>query len=221
MSISAIMSGKKPFGIDELGSSFASALAQRLKGPVTAEPSTAGLPPEELRAAQQKSAQLDKLEKALGGTVSYMAEEHGVKAASTMIALVMKRLGDGEINEGTLGEAFLDVARFVDANFGTDKGDNLLEHLNGSLNRSMNDFFDNGLSETFMVAPAGVSAASVAAQSVGGEGSVSISELYAESIKTLLEEARVPIAEQGRKNSPYTLAYEERAMQGALADFMV
>ncbi|MCC8193984.1 MAG: hypothetical protein LIP28_04995 [Deltaproteobacteria bacterium] len=164
----------------------------------------------------EKANQLQKLESALSGTVAYMANTHGEKAASVMVALVYKRLGEGEINELTLGNAFLDVTRFIDRNFGTGAGDAFMAHLNGSLNDSMNDFFDNGLNESFMVAPAsldgggGVDAAGMLEQ---------LAKEYTEAIKEMLEEARAK--PDAGAAAPYTDPARNEPLVGVLKDVVV
>lgn len=209
--------------IGAIGTSFAADVTRRVsqsKG-LDAE----SVQPETEAAAQleEKTAQLRKLESALGGTVAYMADKHGEKAASAMVAIVYKRLGDGEINEQTLGDAFLDVTRFIDANFGTSQGDNFMAHLNGSLNESLNEFFDNGLNETFMVAP---TSAEAGGQAVAGLLQ-QLTEQYAEGVKAMLEEARKKAQEEQAltdARSPlaaYAAPVGQSVMQGVMKDMMV
>ncbi|SBV91020.1 exported hypothetical protein [uncultured delta proteobacterium] len=213
-----------------IGSSFAYDLTRRVsqsQGLDSAQASRASavtptdaLADEQAAARAEKTGQLQKLESALSGTVAYMADKHGEKAASAMIALVYKRLGDGEINEESLGNAFLDVTRFIDANFGTGAGDNFMAHLNGSLNDSMNAFFDNGLSETFMVAP-------VSSGEGGAGGSVDaaslledIAQQYTDAIKEMLEEMRAN-PEQSGVAAAYGDPAHKEPMIGVMKDIVV
>lgn len=172
---------------------------------------------EQAAAQAEKTGQLQKLESALSGTVAYMAGTHGEKAASAMVALVYKRLGDGDIDEEALGNAFLDVTRFIDKNFGTGAGDNFMSHLNGSLNDSMNAFFDNGRNETFMVAPApsgeggGIDASSLLED---------ITKQYADAIKEMLEDARANPEENGIASAYADPAHKE-PMIGVMKDIVV
>lgn len=214
-----------------IGSSFAYDLTRRvsqsqgLDGVKTPQDPAAApadaLADEQAAARAEKTGQLQKLESALSGTVAYMADKHGEKAASAMIALVYKRLGDGEINEESLGNAFLDVTRFIDANFGTGAGDNFMAHLNGSLNDSMNAFFDNGLNETFMVAPAS------SGEGGGAGGGVDASSLleditkqYTDAIKEMLEEMRADPGESGVAAAYGDPAHKE-PMIGVMKDIVV
>ncbi|MDL2209555.1 hypothetical protein LJC26_01980 [Desulfovibrio sp. OttesenSCG-928-O18] len=208
--------------IGSVASSFASDLTRRISGSrgldASQEPVTDD--PELLAAQEAKTAQLQKLESALGSSVAYMANKHGEQAASAMIGIIYKRLGESEINEQTLGNALLDVTRFIDSNFGTDKGDDFMDHLNGNLNVAMNEFFDNGQNETFF--------ASSGLQGGGSGGSVSVegllqqlTEEYTESIKTMLEEARAKKPEEGSPLAAYAQDWEKGALQGVMKDLMV
>ena len=207
--------------IGAIGSSFAADVSRRISqvkgldaGAVQAENASPD--------ATEKTAQLQKLEKALGGTVAYMANKHGEKAASAMIGLVYKRLGEENITEQSLGNAFLDVTRFIDANFGTAEGDAFMAHLNSSLNDSLNEFFDNGLNETFMAVPTGAEG--------GGAGVAGLlqqlTEQYTDSVKAMLEEARKKAQEEQEQalESPfaaYTSTGRKNTMQGVLKDMLV
>ena len=208
--------------IGSVASSFATDLSRRISGSYGLKTSQEGVTeaPELLAAQEAKTAQLQKLESALGGSVSYMANKHGEQAASAMIGIVYKRLGEGEINEQTLGNALLDVTRFIDSNFGTDKGDEFMAHLNGNLNDAMNEFFDNGQNETFFAA---------SSLQGGGEGDTvsvegllqQLTEEYAKSIKTMLEEARAQKAEDGSPIAAYTQTLKPGALQGVMKDIVV
>ena len=227
MSINSLLAYSGNSGMGGIASSFASDVTRRISKTQGTEAATnvnaaEAVDTEQTAAQSEKTAQLQKLESALSGTVAYMAETHGEKAASALIGLVYKRIGNGEVNEESLGNAFLDVTRFIDKNFGTDKGDDFLDHLNGSLNDGMNAFFENGLNETFMVAPTGFEGG---AQTGADELLASASEQYTESIKTMLEEMRAKsLEDQPSANSPvaaYANPWRENMMQGILADVMV
>lgn len=203
-----------------IGSSFALDLARRVSQSKGLNVSPPEGDAEAAQALQEKTTQLQKLEKSLGGTVKYMADAHGERAASAMMGIAYKRLGDGEITEQTLGDAFLDVTKFIDANFGVSKGDAFMEHLNGSLNDSMNELFDNGLSEKFMA----VSSSSKGGGAVAGL-MAEVAEQYTESVKAMLEEARKKAHENtDLERSPiaaYAEPWRENALQGVLKDVMV
>ena len=209
--------------MDAVGSSFAYDLAKRisqgkgLDASQAAGDAAAAKDDGQASALAEKQGQLTKLESALAGTVSFMRNNHGDKAASAMVALVYKRIGNGEINEESLGNAFLDVTRFIDRNFGTGAGDAFMAHLNGTLNTSMNAFFDNGLSETFMVAPTSAE---------GGAGLDTSSMLediakqYTDAIKEMIEEARAR-PETGGPMAAYADPLQKEAMVGVMKDVLV
>ncbi|MDR2826264.1 MAG: hypothetical protein LBV76_05660 [Deltaproteobacteria bacterium] len=204
------LNGKTP--LQNIADSFAFDLSKRISGKNLAD-IQANSDQQADKAdgnGEEKQGQLHKLEQSLSSTVAYMAESHGEKAASAMIAIVYKRLGADEINEESLGNAFLDVTHFIDANFGTDKGDAFMAHLNGNLNQAMNEFFDNGLNETFMVAPASYTAGT---QTLPGadlhEQLEDIARDYTENVLSMLEEARV-------KQPAYAKAWQQPMLQGVL-----
>ena len=101
-------------------------------------------------------AERDALSGALSGSVRWVADKFGDAAATAVMGIVYKSIGDGPVTEDALGEGLLDALRFVDRQFGTASGDAFMAQLNGGgLNDALNDYFDNGLSERFMVAGAG------------------------------------------------------------------
>ncbi|WMW64331.1 hypothetical protein [Nitratidesulfovibrio liaohensis] len=101
-------------------------------------------------------AERDALSGALSGSVRWVADKFGDAAATAVMGIVYKSIGDGPVTEDALGEGLLNALRFVDRQFGTTSGDAFMAQLNGGgLNDALNDYFDNGLSERFMVAGAG------------------------------------------------------------------
>ncbi|EGY25257.1 hypothetical protein DA2_2413 [Desulfovibrio sp. A2] len=101
-------------------------------------------------------AERDALSGALSGSVRWVADNFGDAAATAVMGIVYKSIGDGPVTEDALGEGLLDALRFVDRQFGTASGDAFMAQLNGGgLNDALNDYFDNGLSERFLVAGAG------------------------------------------------------------------
>ena len=216
MAISSILNSN----IGNVASGFAFDVSRRIsqnKGLSVAE-NGKEIDAEVAAAQEEKLTQLQKLENALGATVSYMANTYGEQAASAMIGIMYKSLGDGEVNETTLGNALLDVVRFVDANFGFDKGDDFMAHLNGTLNDSLNAFFDNGQNETFFA---------VSSLGEGGGGGLDMQSMLEQltdqmkdDIMAMLEEARA----KPEPNSPaaaYGAVNEQNALQGVLKDVMV
>jgi hypothetical protein len=93
---------------------------------------------------------------ALSGSVRWVADTFGDAAATAVMGIVYKHIGDGPVTEEALGDGLLDALRFVDRQFGTASGDAFMAQLNGGgLNDALNDYFDNGLNERFLVAGAG------------------------------------------------------------------
>ncbi|CAK7010865.1 MAG: hypothetical protein DELT_02078 [Desulfovibrio sp.] len=214
MAITSILNSS----IGSVASSFASDISRRIsqsRGLSTVQ-TNAELDPEAAAAQEEKLGQLGKLESALSATVSYMADTYGEQAASAMIGIVYKSLGDGEINESTLGNALLDVVRFVDSNFGIDEGDSFMDHLNGSLNDSLNAFFDNGQNETFFAA------SSVSGGSGGGIDLQSmledVTDQMAKDIMAMLEEARANPEGASSPVAGYGAVEDRNALQGVLLD---
>ena len=173
--------------------------------------------------AAAHSANGKDLEAALSQTVSFMADTFGDKAASAMMGLVYKRIGEGQVTEENLGQAMLDVVKFVDTNFGTDKGDELIKHLNGTLNDSLNAYFDNGSNEEFL----GVTIAPSGGVSVNGTQLVatpSSSQNMGDAISSLLEQyadlrsAQNPMMGKGKKKPGYPGIMDNQDATGILVD---
>lgn len=200
-----------------VGSSFAYDLTRRISAQGKGLDAASATDDDAAAALAEKQSQLSSLESALAGTVSFMREKHGDRAASTMIGLVYKRLGDGDINEQTLGNTFLDVTRFIDKHFGIDAGNAFMDHLNGSLNEDMNAFFDNGLNEIFMAVTDGASGSGGGFDASGLLGDISME--YTNAIKQMIEEARATPEDNGLPGA-YGSAHSE-TMLGVMKDVMV
>lgn len=217
--------------MQDIGSSFAADLKGRIAGSnktllakdaEAAAESTAVQNPDTAVSEEKslKQSQLDSLESALSGTVRYMVEKHGDQAASAMIGLIYKAIGEEGVTERNLGEAFLDVTRFIDRNFGTAAGDDFLGHLNGSLNDSLNDFFENGLTEQFIAVTVGADG-----KPLGGTVKVdgvteALNELtreYAEAVQSMVEKMR----EETENGNAYGQADKQALPLGVLADLSV
>lgn len=100
-------------------------------------------------ASPKADAEAAALQNALAGTIDYVTQRHGAKAATAVMAIVMKRTGNGDVTEESLGNGLLDATRFLDRQFGTSAGDAFMDQMNGELNTSLNDYFDNGHNERF------------------------------------------------------------------------
>ncbi len=215
--------GHGVFHAGETAAVFASDITRRItpKSAVEAADSTDATDVSATAGQSAKAEQLQKLESSLADTISYMAKEHGEKAGTAAMALIYKRIGDGDVTEESLGNALLDVTRFIDGNFGTDSGDRFMEHLNGSLNESLNAYFENGQNETFFAVN-------------GPDGAISGTGLVlntaqdnarqaADSILSIIEAARKSMEESmKRPSNPYEamLQGEEALQPGLLMDAM-
>lgn len=217
------------FHASDTAAVFAADIARRAaatQGLATPEQGASSLP-ENAAADQEKSARLQQLESALADTVAYMAEQHGEQAGAALMGIVYKRLGNGEVTEESLGNAFLDVTRFIDAAFGIAKGDAFLEHLNGDLNNSLNAFFDNGSNEVFF-ASNGVGG-SISGLSTAGLNTEHLAESVnqlTESILRLVQEARNAgpdaAGPAGRALAAYAASAKTQPMlTGVLADTVI
>ena len=112
---------------------------------------------EKLQAAQTASnagTLLDSgaagaLEKSLTDTIEYVREKHGDAAATAVMGIVIKGVGDGSGGEDALGDALVSSLKFIDRNFGIASGDAAIAQFNGALNDAVNGYFQNGHDELF------------------------------------------------------------------------
>lgn len=97
------------------------------------------------------------LASALQDSMDYLRENFGDEAATAAIGLVYQHAGNGTITEDSLGQGLVAALKFVDRNFGTAAGDQVLAQFNGQLNDQLNAYFDNGADERFLSVDAGMS----------------------------------------------------------------
>ncbi len=173
----------------------------------------AGRNEQEARAAEH-GARSAGLEKALSGSVNYMADHFGDKAAAVMMGLVYKRVGDGPVTEESLGNALLDVAKFVDKNFGIEAGDGFINHLNGDLNDSLNAYFENGSSEEFLAVTISADGASVNGTDMGD----SLIGAMTDSINAVLARYAELRKKPAKAASPYGDLTDPLTAKGILLD---
>lgn len=204
--------GKTGFHASQTASVFASDLSRRIASSSAASVDDAGT--ESAQMAPEKQQQLAKLESALGGSVNYLTDKFGEKAGTAMMALIYKGIGNKDITEESLGNAFLDVTRFVDKNFGIQAGDEFMAHLNGSLNDSLNNFFENGLSEKFIAVTT-----YAGGQAASSDPGATVDEMYVQSILDMLEEAR--ISNDNETKNPYFKEVPDDKLSGVLQDTFI
>jgi hypothetical protein len=100
-------------------------------------------------AGDTLSGSAEDLKKALADAITYVRDNFGDAAAKTVMGLVEKGVGDGQGGENAMGDAMVSALRFIDSSFGIAAGDKAMAYFNGSLNSAINDYFQNGLDETF------------------------------------------------------------------------
>ncbi len=206
----------------ETARTFAASLTRRIaqnSGLDAAEKASEGQNAELAQSLANKRDNLQKLESALTGTVSYVTEKFGEKAGTAMMGAVYKSLNEGEITEEALGSAFLEVTRLLDKNFGTDAGDEFISYLNGNLNESLNDYFENGANEEFLVVTSKVGLGDLAKVAAGESSAAEMAKQYTNSILSLLEQAREKAPEDEAELGYGVLAQQKKT--GVLMDSMV
>ncbi|MHC1790133.1 hypothetical protein [Solidesulfovibrio sp.] len=108
-----------------------------------------------------------ELESALAGAVEYVREKHGDAAATAVMGIVIKGVGDGSGGEDALGDALVSALKFIDGNFGIAAGDAAMATFNGTLNTAVNDFYQNGHLEEFYASDGSAGPGSVIKQAQG------------------------------------------------------
>lgn len=124
--------------------------------------------------------------------VDYVRAEFGDTAATAVMALVYKSVGDGPVTEENLGNGLLNALKLVDRQLGV--ADKLMAHFNTGVNAALNDYFDNGLNEIFYAASSSgqnpaVQALSVAENSLGSTLHSSLDEDAVVSVLDILRQS--------------------------------
>lgn len=107
------------------------------------------------------------LQSALADAVEYVRKEHGDAAATAVMGIMFKEVGDGSGGEDRLGDALVSALKFIDSKFGIAAGDAAMAKFNGSLNDAVNDYYQNGQLEEFYAADGSAGAGSVIKQAQG------------------------------------------------------
>ncbi len=89
------------------------------------------------------------LQAALADTIEDIREQHGDAAATAVMGIILKGVGDGAGGEDALGNALVSSLKFIDRNFGIAAGDAAMARYNGALNSAVNEYFQNGRDEMF------------------------------------------------------------------------
>jgi len=92
--------------------------------------------------------------------VDFIRSSFGDEAATATMGIVYKRIGQGQIDEQSLGDGLVNAIKFIDRNFGVAAGDKVMGFFNADLNQHINEYFDNGKMEQFYAAGPGVATVS-------------------------------------------------------------
>ena len=107
------------------------------------------------------------LQTSLAEAVESVRQSHGDAAATAVMGIVIKGVGDGSGGEDALGDALVSALKFIDGNFGIAAGDAAMAKFNGSLNTAINDFYQNGHLEEFYASDGSGGSSSVIKQAQG------------------------------------------------------
>jgi len=140
------------------------------------------------------------LQESLAGAVDFVRENFGDAAAQATMGLVYKSVGNGEVTEESLGKGLLQAIRFIDRNFGFAAGDKLMAHFNQDVNAAMNDYFDNGLMETFYaVSPNGKTGGGMAQGLQLTSAMQDVAKQYGQDVANSIVNALQEAVENGEK----------------------
>lgn len=147
---------------------------------------------------QAEAKDTSGLQASLARAVDYVRDNFGDAAAQATMGLIYKNVGNQEVSEENLGEGMLDALRFIDKNFGFAAGDKVMAFFNQDVNKAMNDYFDNGLMETFYASsPGGGGTAqglqlTSAMQEVAKEYGQNAVQSLMDALESALEEGQKP-----------------------------
>ncbi|MGE4539479.1 MAG: hypothetical protein AB7D37_20600 [Desulfovibrio sp.] len=89
------------------------------------------------------------LQTSLSDAIDAIREKHGDAAATAVMGIIVKGVGDGSGGEDAVGNALVSSLKFIDRNFGIAAGDAAIANFNGALNDAVNGYFQNGHNELF------------------------------------------------------------------------
>ncbi len=126
---------------NDTAETFSAEIMRRLE---MAQASNAGV-----SLASNAGSAASNLQNALTDTVNYVRDNFGDAAATAVMGIVFKGVGDGQGGEDALGDSLVTALKFIDRNFGMAAGDQAMAHFNGALNDAVNGYFQNGRNEMF------------------------------------------------------------------------
>jgi len=144
---------------------------------------------------ESESKDSSDLRHSLGQAMDWVRERFGDETAAAAAGMVLQSTSSG-VSEDTLSDGLLNTLKFIDRNFGVAAGDAAIAKFNGTLNDSLNEYFDNGHNELFhaVETPAGASPVQslgsriLAQQSQEVEGSEETKTLAEQLLNKLKEE---------------------------------
>jgi len=158
-------------GVDQ---TFAEEMVRRIQ---------AGMPDSEGRDGSGLSASLVT-------SIDFVRENFGDRAATAVMGIMIKSVGEGQVSEQAFGQGMLQAVKFIDRNFGFAAGDTLIRKFNSDLNVEVNEYFDNGLNERIYAVTPGQSWASGldafvqgVAENFGSDDADMISSLLDQALK--------------------------------------
>jgi len=160
----------------------------RLVDSAFAEDMLARLTDQARTGADGQARDASGLANALQDSMDYLRENFGDAAATAAIGLVYQYAGNGEVTEDNLGRGLVAALKFVDRNFGTAAGDQVLSQFNGELNSQLNAYFDNGADERFLAVESGMSGTLQQVQGALADLGDSLGEGVADQLGQLLKD---------------------------------
>lgn len=137
------------------------------------------------------------LQAALADAVEYVRKQHGDAAATAVMGIMFKEVGDGSGGEDRLGDALVSALKFIDGNFGIAAGDAAMAKFNGALNEAVNDYYQNGHLEEFYAANGTTGAVKQAQGVVASTLAHVAQEFGADAAKTVADILSTNFTDQG------------------------
>jgi hypothetical protein len=194
-------------------SEFASLVADK-----ALKPKVSGSPVQE-ESTQDKTVDSSALASSLENAANYIKKEFGDDASTAFMGIVIKHSGSN-VTEKSLGNALLQSVKFIDRNFGFSAGDKVMDQFNSDINKTMNDYFDNGLQEHFFAVNPNQSLGTTL-QSTFSTVSEKYGQDVSDSIKSMIEQV---LKEDGSNVESYkkgigqALEEAEKTTPGITAD---
>lgn len=163
---------------------FAAEILHRLQDAQTA--SNAG--------ALLESGAAGDLQTSLADAIDAIREKHGDAAATAVMGIIIKGVGDGSGGEDAMGNALVASLKFIDRNFGIAAGDAAMADFNGALNNAVNDYFQNGHNEQFFASDG--SGATDGIQSVVSDTVAAVAERFGDATAQAISELVTTSLEQ-------------------------